>query len=398
MTDGRKRSFAEFSEEEPSNPNSGVAQALARVRSENNQSDDWQQAMSPRSKNRKNKKAKKKHKLDHEAGPSTQTDGAASQSADGQNNKRPGLNFQLHSLNSVLKISSLQDLVLYCLADGVAPNWTAVRNHGQVRKAVVLFVPGLEQAMFTGDIELDIGFSDLQVQDGVDGESLLEQLESARTQPSQISLHRHPDSFLPVPLVADNLPVPLKPLATVFPDIWPVKAPGDDKQSKLHSPLHAMLTSPLPRAQGEKKGKGQGPRPPRLSQDWKDQPTPITSFLASVDDLQDSLYVLHPSLLSESERSKYAAQRKASGTSTGDGWQDSSAQQLEDDTSPNNRDGVRQDSFTAGRTVLALDCEMCVVGEDEYALTRVSVVGWDKEVILDELVKPDKPITNYVTQ
>ena len=31
------------------------------------------------------------------------------------------------------------------------------------------------------------------------------------------------------------------------------------------------------------------------------------------------------------------------------------------------------------------------------ALTRISIVGWDGTVIMDELVKPDKPIIDYLT-
>jgi RNA exonuclease 1 len=45
-----------------------------------------------------------------------------------------------------------------------------------------------------------------------------------------------------------------------------------------------------------------------------------------------------------------------------------------------------------------MDCEMCMTGENEFSLTRISVVGWDGSVIIDELVKPAKPITDYVTQ
>ncbi|KAJ1980866.1 hypothetical protein H4R33_005374 [Dimargaris cristalligena] len=47
--------------------------------------------------------------------------------------------------------------------------------------------------------------------------------------------------------------------------------------------------------------------------------------------------------------------------------------------------------------VLSVDCEMCMtrVGNE---LTRVSVVNFEGRVLMDELVKPFNPITNYVTQ
>jgi RNA exonuclease 1 len=39
-----------------------------------------------------------------------------------------------------------------------------------------------------------------------------------------------------------------------------------------------------------------------------------------------------------------------------------------------------------------------MTGETEYSLTRISLVSWDGEVVFDELVKPDKPIIDYVTR
>lgn len=54
-------------------------------------------------------------------------------------------------------------------------------------------------------------------------------------------------------------------------------------------------------------------------------------------------------------------------------------------------------SLTAGREVLAMDCEMCKTGEQEFSLTRISIVRWDGSVVMDELVKPEKPIIDYLT-
>lgn len=40
---------------------------------------------------------------------------------------------------------------------------------------------------------------------------------------------------------------------------------------------------------------------------------------------------------------------------------------------------------------------MCKTAPGDFALTRISVVAWNGRVIMDELVKPAKPITDYVT-
>ena len=40
---------------------------------------------------------------------------------------------------------------------------------------------------------------------------------------------------------------------------------------------------------------------------------------------------------------------------------------------------------------------MCKTDEDQYELTRICVVDYDGNIIMDELVKPDNPITDYVS-
>eukprot|EP01133_Synstelium_polycarpum_P012504 gene12504-14677_t len=53
----------------------------------------------------------------------------------------------------------------------------------------------------------------------------------------------------------------------------------------------------------------------------------------------------------------------------------------------------------AGETecMIALDCEMCRT-KDGLELTRISLVNEKKEVLLDEFVKPENEITDYLTQ
>lgn len=51
----------------------------------------------------------------------------------------------------------------------------------------------------------------------------------------------------------------------------------------------------------------------------------------------------------------------------------------------------------AGSHIFGLDCEMCLSGK-EFVLTRVSVLDFQNNVVMDELVKPDVEITDYLTQ
>ena len=318
---------------------------------------------------------------------------------------RPTLTFaEVHKLHSSLKIHDLQSLVLYCLADGSSPQWISVRYHTQVRKAVVLLVPGIERNMFDGFIKLPDLISSIHDDAPLPNTSPTEtetqqcSQKELQNEPLQ-SPRRSPDDYLPINLVADDLSAPLKPLATLFSHLLPVNAPGDDKYCKVHSPLQAMLTSPIPKTQEDRKAEKttQGPRPPRENTLVNNERTPITAFIASNEDLQENEYVLHPACFDNVQgKEENMARRRFAKQLAEFGWVDTKVENLEDaEVSELQRENG---GLTAGRTVLALDCEMCQVEGNEYALTRISVIDWDGRVVMDELVMPNKPITDYLTQ
>jgi len=63
---------------------------------------------------------------------------------------------------------------------------------------------------------------------------------------------------------------------------------------------------------------------------------------------------------------------------------------------------VEQGSILRGRQILAIDCEMCITSPagttpQVFSLTRISIIDWSGNVVLDELVKPEEPITDYLT-
>ncbi|OOF91545.1 hypothetical protein ASPCADRAFT_176751 [Aspergillus carbonarius ITEM 5010] len=281
---------------------------------------------------------------------------------DGEKTKYPVLTYVEGRLQSSIRIADLQSLLLYCFADGIAPQWISVKHSGHVRKIVVLMVPGLELGMFDGSQGL----------------------------PLEDRSHR----FNPRPLSHGELPAPLRPLADMFPHAWPVRAPGDSKYNKIHSPLQAILLSALPKT---KESNTKGVKPPKVDKSLVFQRTPITSFISSVEDLRENDYVLHPALLAtEKEKTALMESRKQAGQSTEDGWVDTHVESLEAGQVPDSE--IQQGSMTAGRDVLALDCEMCVTEGGQSELTRISMVRWDGEVVLDELVKPQRPIIDYLTR
>ena len=322
----------------------------------------------------------------------------------------PSLGYSdMHKLNTSVNINHLQTLVLYCLADATSPQFVSIRHHGMVRKAVVLLVPGLENGMFDGTIRLDeleeLPIKSPEAQNGSSGsmqgrsgsrELVANDLESNdyNIKPSPKS----PDDYLPTPLSSDKLPVPLKPLADIFSHLWPVKAPGDERSGRVHSPLHAMLNSAITKTQEEKMEDKQikGPKPAREGKNWDNKRTPITAFVSSAEELEENDYIIHPASFATPSEKEIGLQRRTREKQTADdGWLDTIVDQLEDGIAKN--EDIQEGSVTDGRSIIAMDCEMCRVEDGEMALTRVSLVEWDGNVLLDELVKPDKPIIDYLT-
>lgn len=309
---------------------------------------------------------------------------------------------------SSIKLADLQSLVLYCLAQGTSPQWVAVRHHGQVNKAVVLFIPGLERGMFDGSVALDIIPNGTeQVPSVGNGMHQSHENQTPAHVPSNIAItsnhasfhiHASPDDYLPVRLAAESLPKPLKPLADCFEYLWPVRAPGDDKFAKVYSPLHHMLNTPIPKSQEQKAAeKAIKGAKPMNDQRWESKRTPITAFISSKDELRENDYVMHPAWFgTEPEKGAEIKRRVDAGQTANSGWVDTRAADLE--AADHLKVSCEKGSLTAGRTVLAMDCEMCTVEGGDAALTRISLVGWDGEVVMDGLVKPDKPIIEYLTR
>ena len=326
--------------------------------------------------------------------------------ADGEKTKYPALTYAGGQMNSPIRISDLQGLLLYCFADGIAPKWISLKHSGHVRKIVILMVPGLELGMFDGKVPL--GGRQQQAQEGdsqVLAKADLEKVDFKRWKeglPPEDRTHL----FCPRPLKRESLPECLQPLADVFGHVWPVRAPGDSRYNKIHSPLQAVLLSPLPRKEMQQQkqqnnnnnnnNNNKGPRDPK-DKNFTPKRTPVTTFISSAYDLRQEGYVLHPAFF-ETEEARLAdvESRRRAKQGVDDGWVDTNVANLEAGEVPESQ--VQQGSITAGRDVLALDCEMCITEGGQSELTRVSLVRWDGEVVLDELVKPEKPVTDYLTR
>ncbi|KAE8350781.1 hypothetical protein BDV28DRAFT_138455 [Aspergillus coremiiformis] len=321
---------------------------------------------------------------------------------DGEKTKYPVLTYVDGRLQSSIRIADLQGLFLYCFADGIAPQWISIKHSGHVRKVVVLMVPGLELGMFDGTVPWQPPVEDASDSPGnrngsAGAEGQEENPEKADFDrwKQGLPLEDRSDRFNPRPLSRDGLPDPLQPLADMFPHVWPVRAPGDSKYNKVHSPLQAILLSALPKNKEDSKKKG--PKQAKVDKSFVPKRTPITTFISTLEDLRENDYVLHPALFrTENEKSDLMVNRKRASQDAEAGWVDTPVANLEAGDVPEAE--IQQGSMTAGRNVLALDCEMCITEGGKSELTRISLVGWDGEVVLDELVKPQLPVIDYLTR
>ena len=298
------------------------------------------------------------------------------------------------NLQFQIQIQHLQELVLYLLADGKSPQWISVQNKSAIRKVVVLMAPGLERDMFTGDILQNSVTKDHHI----DKHQAAEGNEDANSNRKKMYMDAQtyktsPEFYLPSEISEDSLPESLKPLARIFKYVWPVRTPGDDRHHKMHSPIQRMLSSPLTK---NKSLSTSDSDTLHLSVELQSQRVPVTKLLCSLETLQEFEFVPHPAMFdSEQSRLQEADHRQRQRQDEKNGWMDTNVNDMTEGEVEESK--IEQGSTTAGREVIAVDCEMCKIEDGELGLTRISLVDWDGQVILDELVKPDQTIVDYLT-
>ena len=309
-------------------------------------------------------------------------------------------------LQKHLVLSDFQTLILYLLTDNPAPSWVSVSHRNAITKVVTLMVPGLELGMFNGQFP----FIDEVAGNGMSGS--VASLQDTQGSPGKFEAsngHRilransnttsadkpdaSPDDYYPVKLDSNALPTILQPFASVFPHVWPVHAVCDDRYTRVFSPIFSILTAHMPKAKEQKPMKG----PKRIKKDIvDDRRTPITEFVATVEELQENEFPLHPAFATtDSAREAMLAMQQRNGQTAEEGWVDTRVKGLDEGEVPHAE--MEAGSVTAGRRVIALDCEMCKTVDDQLSLARVSLLEWDGSLILDQLVKPTMPIKDYLT-
>ncbi|KIY73353.1 hypothetical protein CYLTODRAFT_386946 [Cylindrobasidium torrendii FP15055 ss-10] len=232
-------------------------------------------------------------------------------------------------------IEDIRDLAVHIVADAPPPNWLRIEHASLVPRVVVLFIPGL-----TNDL---------------------------------LGLPPTPTSAMQNPNIPISIPLPPKNksdskcgfpfIASTFSHACPTRAPGDS--TRMHSILNAFFSIPLSVSEkGRRHRQAKEERPPSSGA--------TSEYLLSTEQMLTNGYPL-PSYVSDTFHKPA-------------GWVET----------PKEPDST---GSQAERKVYAIDCEMCMTDDDDKALTRVSIVDYDtNKVVYDRLVKPARPIVNYLTQ
>ncbi|GCE97648.1 hypothetical protein ZYGM_004439 [Zygosaccharomyces mellis] len=140
-------------------------------------------------------------------------------------------------------------------------------------------------------------------------------------------------------------------------DAFPISAPGS--KNSLYPAYNHFINRSL--SKNEKKNR---------YQELSNKKITINDLLMSLSDLVEHSYPIHPSLLDVPS----------------------------DQFNSNMETYVDTRRFDHnGSHIFALDCEMCLSRKGSV-LTRVSIVDFDGNVVYDKFVKPDMPITDYLTK
>ncbi|KAK4048045.1 hypothetical protein OIO90_005946 [Microbotryomycetes sp. JL221] len=246
-----------------------------------------------------------------------------------------------------IQVKDVRDFALHLLCDEKAQQWLYVANKRNVKKLVVVMAPGVTATTL-----------------GV-------------TQP---------------PLSA-NLPFPLIPSTTdndndnnnnqastsklpifqkLFSHACPTKAPGD--RYKLHSAYQSFINCPLTGAEKERRERA------RKEQGQLAKTNDPSVYLLTREQMLEQAYP-EPTRKSTDQK---VDKNEFKNWKTSDGWIEAPFEKFDE-------------TKNRLRKVLGLDCEMCLT-EDGSELARLSIVDQKGERIYDSLVKPQKPITDYLTR
>lgn len=260
------------------------------------------------------------------------------------------------NVTTELSATDLRDLVLYMTTpESQAPGWIGIKENFAIPRVVCIYIPSLTYLAFN---------------------------ENTNDNTSSIDIFNHqPQTF--------KAPRDLDFFSNTFNYAFVVSTPGNkhtyfsSTESFLWMPASPQETKLLKLQEVT----SQSSKNKRNNDSNKSHQCLPLDLILSLEELIQHKYPIHPDTIG----AKFAALNYPELLqSPGPDWVDTySAYQFKPLQASN------QSTYTP--KVFAIDCEMCK-SYDKAVLTRVTVVAENGNVIIDQLVKPDVPITDYVTQ
>ncbi|KAJ7762487.1 ribonuclease H [Mycena metata] len=244
-------------------------------------------------------------------------------------------NSEIVKRNHAIGIDDVRDLALHLTADAPPPNWLRINDSSLIQKVVTLLIPGLTPEL--------LGLP-----------------------PLPTSATSNPNVPLAIPLPTPGSSSALPFIASTFSHACPTRAPGD--QTRMHSILTAFFQGPITSAELKKRVATQ-------TDSQRTREKDPAQYLLTLEQMVENEYPI-PSYVAEVFQKP-------------DGWIETPQEQK-----PSLLDGP----VKARRAVYCIDCEMCLT-EDGKELTRVCLIDFQSGIVVyDQLVKPSKPILDYLTR
>ncbi|KAI8992741.1 hypothetical protein BD414DRAFT_521323 [Trametes punicea] len=237
-------------------------------------------------------------------------------------------------------INDIRELVLHLSADAPPPSWVRVENPRSITKVVALLIPGLTPEILS-------------------------------LPPLPTSATANPNVPIAVPLPPAEPHEDASPgvpfISCTFTYACPTRAPGD--QTRMHSVLNAFFQGPVT---GEEKKRR---LTERLTSERAQEKSPMR-YLLTAEQMIENGYPM-PSYMSETFEKP-------------PGWVETSVPVVDDTLlSPSTAETPR---------IFAMDCEMCMTDEGKQ-LARVCLIDYASGIVVyDQLVKPGKPVVDYLTR
>ncbi|KIK90919.1 hypothetical protein PAXRUDRAFT_150845 [Paxillus rubicundulus Ve08.2h10] len=245
------------------------------------------------------------------------------------------VNGEIVKRKDAIHIDDVRDLVLHIVADSPPPNWVKIEKPRSIQKVVTLLIPGLLPDFLS-------------------------------LPPLPTSATANPNVPLSIPLPSDSdTSIPF--IASTFSHACPTRAPGD--QTRMFSVLGTFFQGPISAEEKKKRIEA------RIASGRAFDKDP-TLYLLSLPQMIENDYPIPSYMADVFEKPP--------------GWVET--------PQPVTESLLLLPLEKQRSRVYAIDCEMCLT-EDGKELTRVCIVDYESGIVIyDKLVKPPKPVIDYLTK